>query len=89
MGIRKADRARFHRCRRWQSPLPWAMANFTPLSAPASNETIPDFTPPFPAYVSGHADFRSGVCSRSLRQLYGSDDMRVHVHVGRVKRRDH
>src|SRR5438132_9503153 len=31
--------------------------NFTPLGAPASNLTGPNFTPPFPAYTSGHATF--------------------------------
>ena len=28
---------------------------FSPLGAPASNLTGPNFTPPFPAYPSGHA----------------------------------
>ena len=31
--------------------------NFMPLGAPASNLTGPNFTPPFPAYPSGHAGF--------------------------------
>ena len=30
---------------------------FTPLGAPASNLTGPNFTPPFPSYPSGHAGF--------------------------------
>ncbi|HEV2047233.1 MAG TPA: vanadium-dependent haloperoxidase, partial [Chthoniobacterales bacterium] len=30
---------------------------FTPLGAPASNLNGPNFTPPFPAYPSGHAGF--------------------------------
>src|SRR5207253_711999 len=30
---------------------------FSPLGAPASNLTGPNFTPPFPAYPSGHAGF--------------------------------
>src|SRR6266702_850885 len=30
---------------------------FTPLGAPASNLVGPNFTPPFPAYPSGHAGF--------------------------------
>ena len=31
---------------------------FMPLGAPASNLTGPNFTPPFPAYPSGHAGVR-------------------------------
>jgi len=31
--------------------------NWTPLGAPASNQSGHDFTPPFPAYPSGHATF--------------------------------
>ncbi|MDQ3624694.1 MAG: chloroperoxidase [Verrucomicrobiota bacterium] len=31
--------------------------NYTPLGAPASNLVGPNFTPPFPAYPSGHAGF--------------------------------
>src|SRR5262249_54708676 len=30
---------------------------YTPLGAPASNLNGPNFTPPFPAYPSGHAGF--------------------------------
>jgi hypothetical protein len=31
--------------------------NFYPLGAPATNTAGPNFTPPFPAYTSGHATF--------------------------------
>jgi hypothetical protein len=47
---------------------------FTPLGAPASNLTGPDFTPPFPSYPSGHAGF-GGALFEVLRQFYGTDDI--------------
>jgi hypothetical protein len=47
---------------------------FTPLGAPASNLDGPDFTPPFPAYPSGHAGF-GGALFEVLRQFYGRDDI--------------
>lgn len=43
---------------------------WTPLGAPASNLTGPNFTPPFPAYVSGHAGL-GGALFHMLRHLYG------------------
>jgi hypothetical protein len=43
---------------------------WTPLGAPASNLIGPNFTPPFPAYVSGHAGF-CGSTFHMLRRLYG------------------
>jgi len=45
---------------------------FTPLGAPASNLTAPDFTPPFPAYPSGHAGF-GGALFQTLRRFYRTD----------------
>lgn len=45
---------------------------FTPLGAPASNLTGPNFTPPFPAYPSGHAAF-GGTVFAILRMFYGTD----------------
>lgn len=47
-------------------------AGFTPLGAPASNLTGPNFTPPFPAYPSGHAAF-GGALFQMLRNFYGTD----------------
>src|SRR5687768_4450529 len=47
---------------------------FSPLGAPASNLTGPNFTPPFPAYPSGHAVF-GGVTFEILRNFYGRDDI--------------
>jgi hypothetical protein len=48
---------------------------FTPLGAPASNLRGPNFTPPFPAYPSGHATFGS-VLFQTLRRVYGTDRIR-------------
>jgi hypothetical protein len=45
---------------------------FVPLCAPASNTTGPNFTPPFPAYPSGHAGF-GGALFETLRLFYGTD----------------
>lgn len=45
---------------------------FSPLGAPASNLTGPNFTPPFPAYASGHAAF-GGALFQTLRDVYGTD----------------
>jgi hypothetical protein len=47
---------------------------FSPLGAPASNLTGPNFTPPFPAYPSGHAVF-GGALFETLRKFYGTDDI--------------
>jgi hypothetical protein len=47
---------------------------FTPLGAPASNLTGPNFTPPFPAYPSGHAGF-GGALFQTLRRYYHTDDI--------------
>ena len=47
---------------------------WTPLGAPASNAQRPNFTPPFPAYPSGHAGF-GGAIFQVLRRFYGSDDI--------------
>jgi len=51
-------------------------ADWVPLGAPASNprpgET--DFTPPFPAYTSGHATFGAATF-QILSRFYGTDDI--------------
>ncbi|MGH2360328.1 MAG: vanadium-dependent haloperoxidase, partial [bacterium] len=48
--------------------------SWTPLGAPASNfkPPTPDFTPPFPAYASGHATFGAAMFEM-LRNFYGTD----------------
>ena len=48
--------------------------NFMPLGAPASNLQGPNFTPPFPAYPSGHAGF-GAVLFQTLRNFYGTDNI--------------
>ena len=45
---------------------------FVPFGAPATNLTGPNFTPPFPAYPSGHAGF-GGALFQILRRFYGTD----------------
>lgn len=50
-------------------------ATFSPLGAPASNLTGPNFTPPFPAYPSGHAGF-GGALFQTLRNFYRTDHVR-------------
>ncbi len=47
---------------------------FSPLGAPASNGQGPNFTPPFPAYPSGHAGF-GGALFQVLRRFYRTDDI--------------
>lgn len=47
---------------------------FRPLGAPASNLQGPNFTPPFPAYPSGHATF-GGALFQTLRRFYGTDNL--------------
>jgi hypothetical protein len=49
-------------------------ATFSPLGAPASNLAGPNFTPPFPAYPSGHATF-GGALFQVLREFYGTDQI--------------
>lgn len=51
---------------------------FRPLGAPASNLTGPNFTPPFPAYPSGHAGF-GGALFEVLRNIYGTDQIEFTV----------
>ncbi len=46
--------------------------SFMPLGAPASNLNGPNFTPPFPAYPSGHATF-GGALFQTLRRFYHTD----------------
>ncbi|HUQ70979.1 MAG TPA: phosphatase PAP2 family protein [Planctomycetaceae bacterium] len=48
--------------------------DWEPLGAPASNQSGTDFTPPFPAYASGHATFGASLF-QTLRQFYGTDQI--------------
>ena len=45
---------------------------WTPLGAPASGKIGPNFTPPFPAYASGHATFGAALF-QILRRFYHTD----------------
>jgi hypothetical protein len=54
------------------NPKTTADPEFTPLGAPASNLNGPNFTPPFPAYPSGHAAF-GGALFQTLRNFYQTD----------------
>jgi hypothetical protein len=47
---------------------------FSPLGAPASNLNGPNFTPPFPAYPSGHAGM-GGALFQTLRRFYRTDQI--------------
>jgi hypothetical protein len=50
-------------------------ANYSPLGAPASNTNGGiNFTPPFPAYPSGHATFGSALF-QVLRRFYGTNNI--------------
>jgi hypothetical protein len=63
-GIREADTD--------GNPATTADPTFHPLGAPASNLVGPNFTPPFPAYPSGHAGF-GGALFQTLRRFYRRD----------------
>ncbi|MGH7864590.1 MAG: phosphatase PAP2 family protein [Candidatus Binataceae bacterium] len=47
---------------------------WSPLGAPASNLSGPNFTPPFPSYPSGHAGF-GGALFQTLRRFYDTDNI--------------
>lgn len=50
-------------------------SNWTPLGAPASNNPgMTNFTPPFPAYASGHSTF-GAAAFRSIANFYGTDNI--------------
>jgi hypothetical protein len=51
-------------------------ATFSPLGGQASNLTGPNFTPPFPAYPSGHATFGAALF-QTLRNVFGTDDIEM------------
>jgi hypothetical protein len=50
--------------------------DWTPLGAPASNQPVgvTNFTPPFPAYTSGHATLGAAVF-QTLARFYGTDEI--------------
>ena len=48
--------------------------NWQPVGAPADNGNGANFTPPFPAYTSGHATF-GGALFQIMRRFYNRDDI--------------
>jgi hypothetical protein len=71
-GIREADEGTGPTGAGDGNPATVGDPTFTPLGAPASNLAGPNFTPPFPAYPSGHAGF-GGALFETLRRFYGTD----------------
>ncbi len=53
-----------------------------PLGAPGGG-FVSDFTPPFPAYTSGHATFGAALC-RMLAHFYGRDDIAFTLRSGEL-----
>ena len=73
-GIRESDRGTGPTGRGDGNALTSGDPTFSPLGAPASNLQGPNFTPPFPAYPSGHAVF-GGALFQTLRNFYRTDDI--------------
>ena len=73
-GIREADPGTGPSGTGDRNPATIGDPGFFPLGAPASNLQGPDFTPPFPAYPSGHATF-GGALFETLRNFYGRDSI--------------
>jgi hypothetical protein len=71
-GVREADKGTGPTGEGDGNPLTAGDITFTPLGAPASNLSGPNFTPPFPSYPSGHAGF-GGALFEILRNFYGTD----------------
>jgi hypothetical protein len=71
-GIREADPGTGPTGNGDGNPATTGDPTFSPLGAPASNLNGPNFTPPFPAYPSGHAGF-GGALFQTLRRFYGTD----------------
>jgi hypothetical protein len=71
-GIREADEQTGPSGLGDGNPATTGDTTYSPLGAPASNLLGPNFTPPFPAYPSGHAGF-GGALFQTLRHFYGTD----------------
>lgn len=71
-GIREADRGTGPTGRGDGNPGTHGDVTYSPLGAPASGLSGPNFTPPFPAYPSGHAGF-GGALFQTLRNFYRTD----------------
>ena len=86
-GIREADAGTGPTGAGDGNPATLGDPTFMPLGAPGSNLNGPNFTPPFPAYPSGHAGF-GGVAVPDPAQVLRHRSNRVHVRLRRVQRRD-
>lgn len=74
-GIREADLGTGPSGLGDDNPLTVGDATYVPLCAPASNQNPGvNFTPPFPAYPSGHATF-GGALFQTLRRFYGTNNI--------------
>jgi len=73
-GIREADEGTGPTGAGDGNPATVGDPTFSPLGAPASNLQGPNFTPPFPAYPSGHAGF-GGALFQILRKFYNTNDI--------------
>jgi hypothetical protein len=71
-GIREADEGTGPTGLGDGNPATTGDPSFSPLGAPATNLQGPNFTPPFPAYPSGHAGF-GGALFQTLRRFYRTD----------------
>jgi hypothetical protein len=60
------------------NPATVADPNWRPLGAPGNGE-VPDFTPPFPAYISGHSTFGAATFE-VLQSYFGTDKFSFDVH---------
>lgn len=56
------------------NPMTVGDPTFTPLGSPSTNELLPTFSPPFPAYPSGHATFGAGTF-RMVERILGRDQV--------------
>lgn len=74
VGIREADAGTGPTGAGDNNPLTTGDVHWTPLGSPMSNNTLNNFTPPFPAYPSGHATFGAAVF-RTIALFYGTDEI--------------
>jgi hypothetical protein len=75
LGIRESDPGTGPSGRGDGNPSTIGDTEWTPLCAPASNQkNAKNFTPPFPAYPSGHATFGAAMF-RIIERFYGTDDI--------------
>lgn len=61
------------------NPSTVADPNWTPLGAPADNGSGTNFTPPFPAYTSGHATI-GGALFQMMTDFFGTNNVHFTLH---------